>query len=108
MMEKTLYECDADAFTPMSLAAMIDWLTSLAAEQPCPPDEVYFSVYQSGDRWDGYNLAEITIRREATPAEEAEAEAKWQAEQEAHEAAKEANERAMFERLKAKFDAKTT
>jgi hypothetical protein len=98
-----LYECSGDQFGTMTLAQAIDWLQLIAAEQPCPPEEVVFKVRQSGDQWDGYSLAEIMIYRAETPEEMAKREAEWAEISRKRDAASFAEQRATYERLKAKF-----
>lgn len=102
-MNTVLFEADANELGEMSLAETIAWLQGLAANQPCPPEEITFEIEQWGDQWDGYGIASVKVYREET-AEEATARAVAEAKQQAElEASRAASERAAYEHLKAKF-----
>lgn len=86
----TIFGKAAGEFGDMTLAAAINWLQEIADAQPCPPEDVTFSITQWGDHWDGYSEAEIEIYRmetesEAAERQEREATAQRQREQEARE-----------------------
>ena len=100
-MRKVLWEPSRDEFDTMSVADLIAKLTDLAGG--FPHEEVFFEIYQSGDQWDGYSEVEIRVEREETDTEKAERKAQQQKDIAEWEAKKEAEQRAQFERLKAKF-----
>src|SRR5688500_2771737 len=101
---RMLFEEAGDEFGQMTLAEALSWLQSIGANQPCPPEEIFFKIRQSGDQWDGYSMAEIMIYRAETDEERAQREMQWAEDACAREAQTREKERAVYEALRAKFE----
>lgn len=104
MERTTVYECSADEFPEMTGAEVIDWLNDLARAGRCSTEELELSVYQAGDHWDGYSVAEIRVTRPETQADRDAAQAKYAQIRAENAARQEAEERQMLAALKAKYD----